>query len=338
MVRSRAALVLALALTPALGMLGTSATAQPAKKPAPVELDAPLDRDDQPADAGASAGAEVQLTDDDAPSGDPTGTKENPDAPRLGDEAPTDPTGAPAPRATSYPIEEVKRPLTLPTNTSEISLGLGTAVDHTDAEATLRARYGITKQAQIGLAYNIGGVFADTATPPKTKFNTGKAVAIEATFLVEDWVAARLRVPMYMQPFAIGLELGAPMKFHIGDKLAIVALDDLVRVKLHAFVPSLDDEQQNQLNAYDYDRNSKTSDGEINLSGGALYQHSPKLVIGGTLGMTFPDFASTGLVYPLYGLVQYSMSRRLDLGLRAGFDSLAIGNSFGLHAAIAFRI
>lgn len=338
MVRARAALVLALALTPALGMLGTSATAQPAKKPAPVELDAPLDGDDQPADAGASAGAEVQLTDDDAPSGDPTGTKENPDAPRLGDEAPTDPTGAPAPRATSYPIEEVKRPLTLPTNTSEISLGLGTAVDHTDAEATLRARYGITKQAQIGLAYNIGGVFADTATPPKTKFNTGKAVAIEATFLVEDWVAARLRVPMYMQPFAIGLELGAPMKFHIGDKLAIVALDDLVSIKLHGFAPSIDNEHSNQLQVLADDINSHTDAGALALRGGVLFQQSPKLVIGGTLAMTFPDFRSTGLIYPLYGLVQYSMSRRLDLGLRAGFDSLAIGNSFGLHAAIAFRI
>ncbi|MCE9571569.1 MAG: hypothetical protein K8W52_00285 [Deltaproteobacteria bacterium] len=335
MVRARA-LVLALALIP---LVGAAALAQPAKKPAPVELDAPLDGDAKPAgDGKGDAGTEVQLSDDDAPSGDPTGTKENPDAPRTGDETPSDPTGAPAPRSTSYPIEEVKRPLTLPTNTSEISLGLSTKVDRADAEGALRARYGITKQAQVGLAYNIGGVFADGSTPPKTKFNTGKTIAVEGTFLVEDWLAARIRVPMYMQPFAIGLELGAPMKFHIGDRLAIVALDDLVSIKLHAFAPSIDNEHANQLEVLAYDINSHTSNGTLAFRGGVLFQQSPKLVIGGTLAMTFPDFKGTGQIYPMFGLLQYSMSRRLDLGLRLGFDSLATANTFGLHAAIAFRI
>jgi hypothetical protein len=354
MVRARA---LVLALIPAFGLLGATASAAPSKKPKPIELDAPLPGDDggkpaddaggKPADGkpaegkpadGKPAGTEVELGDDDAPSGDPTGTKENPDAPKMGDETPADPTGAPAPRSTSYPIEETQRPLTLPTNTSEVSLGVSTTVEHADAEATLRLRYGITKQAQVGLLYNIGGVFPDASVPPKTKFNTGKALGVEGTFLITDWVAARLRVPMYMQPFGIGLELGAPMKFHIGDQLAIVALDDLVRIKLHAFAPSLDHERQNVADVDLFNTNSHTSKGDLQFSGGVLYQQSPKLVVGGTLGMIFPDFASTGLVYPLQGLIQYSPSRRLDLGARAGFDSLAASNSFTLRFALAVRI
>jgi hypothetical protein len=310
----------------------------------PIDLDAPITGDEPKADApgagSGSAGAAVEMTDDDKPSADPTGTRENPNAPKVGgdDENTEVRTGAPPPRRTGYPIEEVLRPITLPANTSEVALDLRTVFEHADAEAELRARYGITRQVQIGLLYDIGGVFADTAAMTSTKFNTGKAAGLEGSYLVTDWAAVHVRVPVYMQPFAMGLTLGAPMKFRFADNFAVVALDNVVDITLHNFVPSFTSEAQNRANAFDIGRNNVKHDGNLRFIGGAVYQIDPKTAVFGTLGVEFPDFSGTA-TYPLEGVVQYSPSAKFDIAGRAGFDSLGDATkTFGIRLSAAFRI
>mgnify|MGYP000373177365 CR=1 FL=1 len=65
--------------------------------------------------------------------------------------------------------------------------------------------------------YAIGGLYDDgKVTPAKTRWNTGKAVEINFQFLVTDWVAPRIAIPMYVDPFTIGMTLGAPVKFRFG--------------------------------------------------------------------------------------------------------------------------
>src|SRR5262249_38732522 len=150
------------------------------------------------------AGKAVEMSDDDKPSADPTGREENPNTPHVGMDTETTEvhTGAPPPRPTGYPTQEGLRPITLPQNMPEVALDLRSAFDHTDAGATLRARYGITGQWQIGLVYDVGGVFKDTAMAD-AKLNTGKAASLEGSYLVTDWVAVHVRLPIYMQPFAM---------------------------------------------------------------------------------------------------------------------------------------
>ncbi|HTJ44488.1 MAG TPA: hypothetical protein VL463_20430 [Kofleriaceae bacterium] len=352
MVRIRTTLALACA---SLACFSQVAFAQGAKKPkddkkpAPVEMDAPLPGDEPAAGSGAgsgsgSAGAAVEMTDDDKPSDDPSGTKENPSAPHVGDDdAPVGVgTSAPPPRMTGYPIEEVLRPITLPQNTSEVALDLRTAVDHADAEAVLRARYGITRQWQIGLVYNIGGVFSDAQPMPKNKFNTGKVAALEGAYLLTDWAAVKVRVPIYMQPFAMGISLGAPMKFRFGDKFAITAFDTVVDITTYnKFFPDLFSEAHNRAQVVEAMNNTVRRDGNLRFVGTAEYQVNPKTALLGSLGAVMADFGQNNqsAAYLLEGVLQWSPSPKLDLAGRLGFDSLADASStFGIRLTAAWRI
>ena len=291
-----------------------------------------------------NAGAAVEMTDDDKPSDDPTGTKENPNAPHAigDDDAPVGVrTGAPPPRPTGYPIQEVLRPITLPQNTSEVALDLRSAFDHADAEGVLRARYGITRQVQIGLVYDIGGVFSDAAPMPTNKFNTGKAAGVEGSYLLADWVAIHVRVPLYMQPFAMGLTLGAPMKFRFTDRFAITALDNIVDITTYnKFTPDLNNEAANRAAAAESMLNPVRHDGNLRFVGAAEYQLNDKTVLIGSTGFFIPDFGNgTSALYPLEGILQWSPSSKIDLAGRLGFDSLAdAASTFGIRFTAAFRI
>jgi hypothetical protein len=293
---------------------------------------------------GANAGAAVEMTDDDKPSDDPTGTKENPNAPHVGDDdAPIGVnTTAPPPRPTGYPIQEVLRPITLPQSTSEVAIDLRTAFDHADAEGVLRARYGITRQIQAGLIYDIGGVFSDAAPVPSNKFNTGKAAGVEGSYLLTDWVAIHVRVPFYMQPFAMGLTLGAPMKFRFGDRFAITAFDNLVDITLdNKFTPDLSNEAANRAFAAESMTNPVRHDGNLRFLGAAIYQLDDKTALIGSTGFVEPNFGHNGAnaQYPLEGIVQWSPSPKLDLAGRLGFDDLAQAkDTIGIRFTAAFRI
>ncbi|MCA9677389.1 MAG: hypothetical protein H6709_03155 [Kofleriaceae bacterium] len=287
-----------------------------------------------------AAGAAVEL-DEDPPPEDMEGTAENPDAPKLiGDEDDAAAKLAPGVKRTGYPIEEVLRPLTLPAVTSEIALDAGSTFGNLDAEVGLRARYGITRQWQLGLRYGIGGIFDSVGdTTDKTSFNTGKAVGIDVSYLVFDWLAARVTVPFYVDPFATALTLGAPMKFRFGDKFAIVAVEDFLEIKLNRFVPSLTSEAANDALVQLDSTGSLTPDANLHLGGGVIYQLSPQLALRGDLGITFVDLSDADAPTNIRGLLQYSPSAKLDLFGSMFIDALdRATDTFGIRVGAAFRI
>jgi hypothetical protein len=298
------------------------------------------------AGSGAGSGEPVQMAEDPPPA-DMEGTGENPDAPRSGDE-PVGVAIAPkrSPRA-GYPIEEVLRPLTLPQNMSEVSIAPHAQLSPFASSDALRARYGITRQVQLGLTYVYGGFYANkdflAGETAGTKFHVGKAVGLDVSVLLQNWIAVKIGVPVYISPLAVSMTLGVPMKFVFTDKFAIGGFDDFISVKLKRFAPSL---YQDYLNAQGKD-NDQTgtieSRGVINVSIYGLYQQTPKMVLIGRAGLIANDFgsgkANVGDVPTfLRAGFQYSPRKYLDLGASLGFDDMAHPGTFGPAGFLALRI
>lgn len=330
-------------LVSALSVVGvvTSATvvvAQPKADPA-----APA----APAPEGADAGSAVQMTEE-APPADMEGIDENPDAPKPigGDDSASVTATAPPPTRGGYPIEEAARPITLPQNMSEVTLDPHIQVSPAMASTALRARYGITRQVQLGVTYLFGGLYDDPATTmEKTAFHPGKAVGLDLTVLVKKWLGVKLGVPVYVDPGAVGITLGAPLRFRFGEKLTIGGMDDFVHVAVEKFAPSLYQEAYNALAAAT-SQNSNTiqSRGALHFSGYGIYQYLPKLAIIGRAAVHLEDFSPNrtdgggGITTSIRGGFQYTPRKYLDLGLSLGFDDLAHGGTFAPAGFLAVRI
>jgi hypothetical protein len=290
--------------------------------------------------AGSDAGSAVQMAEDPPPS-DMEGTNENPDAPKTGDGSDAPVVVAPtATKAAGYPIEESQRPITLPKNMSEVSINPHAQVKPFAGAMALRARYGITRQVQLGLTYLLGGAFDDPkTTDDKVGFHPGKAVGLDVTVLLQDWIAVRLGVPVYIDPVAVGLELGAPIKFILTDKLALGGMDDLLNIKLVKFAPSFYQEATNAQNAADYASNTTLSSGQLHVSAYGMYQYSPKFVIIGRLGVAIEDFDTLhGTTTFIRAGFDYSPRKFLDVGLSIGWDDLSISGGFAPAGYLAVRI
>jgi hypothetical protein len=297
--------------------------------------------------AGAE-GSTVQMAEDPPPS-DITGTAENPDAPRtvLDADAPAVAATAPPPVRTGYPVEEALRPITLPANMSEVSLAPHAQVSPYAGSTALRARYGITARVQLALTYVVGGIFDDPSTlESKQGFHPGKALGLDVTYLLRDWVGVKVGVPIYISPLAVSLALGAPIKFTFGDKLALGGLDDLLNIRLSRFAPTFYQELQNATNANDTMTGTIKSSGALRVSLFGVYQYQPDLAIIARTGIQMEDFA-TGktdgcpgecMTTFIHAGFNYSPRRYLDLGLSIGFDDLAHGGSFAPAGFLAFRI
>jgi hypothetical protein len=203
---------------------------------------------------------------------------------------------------------------------SEAGIDVRNNIDPYIGNSTLRGRFGITRQIQVGLEYNIGG-FYDQGDG--VKFNTGKSIGIDVTYLIKDFVGARIALPFYLDPFAMGVTLGAPMKFRIGDKLAIGGFNDLLSITIVEFVPSTTNEAYNEVRAMAVDTGSSQPAGNFRLSAYGLYQQSPKLAFGGEMAITLEDFSDSDIPYSLLGKLQYSTSNKLDFGALAGFNDLS---------------
>jgi hypothetical protein len=298
---------------------------------------------------GASAGSAVQMTEDPPPS-DITGTAENPDAPRsmVDSDAPPAVTAVAAPvRPAGYPIEEALRPINLPQNLSEVSLVPHAQVSPVAATTALRVRYGVTPRAQLGLTYLIGAVFDDpTTVESRQAFHPGKAVGLDLTWMLQDWIGVQVGVPLYISPLAVSLALGVPMKFTFGDRFAIGGFDDFLNIKLDRFAPTFYQEAQNATAASATMTNTTQSAGELRISVYGVYQYQPNFAVIGRTGIQMEDFA-TGktngcagecLTTFISGGFRYTPRKYLDLGLAIGFDDLAHGGSFAPAGFLAFRI
>jgi hypothetical protein len=316
----------------------TVVAAQPTKTP-----DAP-----PPPDASAGSGSTTQLPEDPPPK-DIEGRDEDPGAPGgLTVEQPTA-IVKPAPKRPSdpYPIEEVWRPINLVGGMSEVAIGPHAQVKPYMGTDALRARYGITSKVQIGLTYVLGSVYDDNFADPmlesKQKFHTGKAIGLDVTVMLKEWVGVRVGVPVYIKPVAFSLALGAPMKFQIGEKFAVGGLDDLLNIKLSRFPPSFYQEALNARNEALDRTGSASSDGQLRFSFFGNYQYRPKLVVIARTGFMFENFTSNkadagGLFYFVRAGFNYSPRKYLDLGLSVGFDDLGELGSFGPAGFAAFRI
>lgn len=313
----------------------------PAKAPvAPAKTPEPAPAAGSGSAAPADAGSAVQMAEDPPPS-DMEGTNENPDAPKTGDGSDAPTTPVPVVKKSGYPIEEALRPITLPKNMSEVSIAPHAQVDPFQGAMALRARYGITRQAQLGLTYLLGGAFDDPKdTASKVAFHPGKAVGLDVTVLLQDWIAVRLGVPVYIDPVAVGLELGVPLKFVLTDKLAIGGMDELLNIKLVKFAPSFYQEAANRANAVGYASNTALSAGSLRFSGYGVYQYKPNFAVIGRFGVNFGDFSDTlhtGTAFIRAGL-QVSPRKFLDLGLSVGWDDLSVLGGFAPAGYLAVRI
>jgi hypothetical protein len=299
------------------------AFAQPKKKdPTP-----PATGDTKPADG--DGGTAVDMPEDDTPSADPSGVNENPDAPKgpvvdVDKTATVNPeTPAPKPERKGYPIEETLRPITLPALMSEAGIDVRNYIKPYDGNTTLRGRFGITKKIQIGLEYTIGGFFDDVGGEDKVKFNTGKSIGLDLTYSVFDWLGVRMGLPFYLDPFAMGVTLGAPLKFRIGDRFAFGGMGDFLTIRITKFVPSTTDERMNDLNSYNVDSGTATSKGSLNFTGFATWQWKPNVAIGGEFGLLYDDFNDINTPFSLRARAQYSTSNKLDFGALFGFGDVA---------------
>jgi hypothetical protein len=294
---------------------------------------------------------------DEGPPPDMEGKDENPGAPRGTADEPDKPVvKVPEKRQTGYPTQEVLRPITLPANMAEVSIGPHAQVSIKDdigyaGSDSLRARYGITRQIQIGLTYTFAGIYDDPKTQAdKLTIKPGKALGLDVTYLVKDFIGVKLGVPVWIyKPEgggapAVGLQIGVPLKFRFFGKLAITGLDDLLSIKLTKFAPSYEYEYLNAYRAAANDLNTKSPAGFIRFAGNVIYQKDPKLALLGRFGITFEDFASErtskggGSTSFLRAGVEYTAKKYLDVGFTLGFDDLSDLGSFGPWALLAFRI
>jgi len=326
--------------------------AVPAKATTPAKAPTPAP---PPADAGSGAGSAVQMTEDPPPK-DVEGRDENPGAPGGSGEVAVTITAPVKKAKAGYPIEEALRPINLPANMSEVSigphaqLGLGGGADGAPymGSDALRARYGITRRVQIGLTYLVAGIYNDRDVDPmsikdKQAFHGGKAVGLDVTVLLRDWIGVRVGVPVYIKPVAVSLTLGAPIKFTIGEKFAVGGLDDLLNIKLKRFAPSFYQEATNALGAVRDETTAQQSDGQLRISAFGVYNHKPKTAFIGRTGFAVENFKTAkssggGLSYFMRVGANYSPRKYLDLGFSIGFDDLGETGTFGPAGFIAFRI
>ena len=299
------------------------------------------------AGSGNGSGEAVQMTED-APPKDMNGTDENPDAPRdVGGEAKVVAVAPAMTRAPGYPVEEALRPLTLPQSLSEISISPHFQASPYAGSDALRARYGITPQVQLGFTYVMYGVFEDPTTM-KQKFHAGKAAGLDVTVVLQRWLAVRGGVASYFDPLAFGLQLGAPIKFTFGDKVAIGGLDDLLSIRISKFAPTFYSEQQNAAAAASLMSHTEQSRGHLRFSGYGIYQYATKTALIGRIGLDDDlgtgggGSAGTSSTSPTTMFVRAGLSltprKSVDVGGSVGFDDLAHAGSFGLALSLAVRI
>ena len=319
------------------------------------------------AGSGSGSGSAAAPPPDEGPPPDMEGKDENPGAPKFPgqeEKKPEDKVPEKKEKPSGYPTQEVERPITLPANMAEVSIGphasvkLGNRAGGGDdigyaGSDSLRARYGITRQVQLGLTYTFAGIYHDPKANGDLKFKPGKAIGLDVTYLIKDFIGIKVGVPVWIYKSeakdasgapAIGLNIGVPLKFKFFGKLAIGGLDDLLSINIVHFAPSLEYEYLNAFRAAAEDMSGVAPDGYIRLAGYIAYQKDPKLALLGRVGITFEDFASEktnkggGSTTFIRAGVEYTAKKYLDVGITLGFEDLSDAGSFGPWALLAFRI
>jgi hypothetical protein len=282
---------------------------------------------------GEDGGEEVTLDD---MAGELGGADENPDAPKLIEDSDGETEAAKKKSMDEgpYPLEVARRPITLRAGMSEAVLDIPVTFDPLVASASLQVGYGITSEAQLGLRYGAGSMTED-------EFVTGKAVAVDFYYLVQPWAAAQLSVPMLLDPFAIGVRIGAPLKFRF-DKFSLIVGKDLVGVRIKRFIPEVEVAAANAAAVALDATNTTVHKADVRILGGVIYQHKPNLALTGEAGLVIQIGAPAAVdnrALRMSGTVTYSKSNKLDLGGRVfANDFNNFGETVGLAVFAAVRI
>ncbi len=300
-----------------------AATAQPKKddKAAPA-----------PTKPAGDTGKEVEMGEDDAPIADETGMEENPDAPTTGGDdtnqrvvmkAPTGPV--------EYPVESHRRPITLHGGMSQATLDYPVFFDPFRTAGQLVAAYGITAEIEAQLRYGIGSYSNDAS-----KYYAGKSVALGGVYQVMPWLGAQLELPILLDPFAMGVTLGAPLKFRF-DKFALFVGRDLVTFKIAKFAPIVEDALATEALRAAEEVNAILPDGTLRITGGIIYALKPNMSITGETGIVAVDFAGDEATWLLRASVAME-SKRFDYGARLGIEDLDDTESINLALFGSLRI
>ena len=161
-------------------------------------------------------------------------------------------------------------------------------------------------------------------------------------------IGVRLGVPFYLNPFAMSLSIAAPIKFHLGDNVALGAFDDLLNIKLSKFPPSFTNELQNANAAYGTTTGTEQSAGTLRLSGYGIYQVQSNVAVTGRIGIDIGDLnggsstagagtSGSTLVFVRAG-IDFTPRHWVDLGVSIGVDDLAHGGTFDPQLYLALRI
>jgi hypothetical protein len=330
-------------------VVGSAASAAPKKTapPAPANTGSAAGSD-------ASSGSAVEPIEEAPSATQMNGTDDNPDNPHaLTNEEPAKPAVVAAPTKKDYPVELVLRPITLTQNLTEISIAPHFQVSPFQASDAIHARYGITDKLQIGITYLYLGVWdrslVDSGAPSSYGAHVGKAFGVDATYSIFDWLAVQVGVPFYVSPFAISLQLAAPLKFHITDKFALGGLDDLLNITLHNFAPSFYQEFLNAVAANNNTNQTGNSRGQLRISVYGEYQYTHRFAFFGRIGL-IDDFGPAGgasvagetstgsSAFYIKGGFLWTPVDYLDFGASIGFDDLSTSGSFGPQLFLALRI
>lgn len=298
-----------------------AATAQPKDDKAPA-----------PTKPGGETGKEVEMGEDDAPIADETGMEENPDAPTTGGDD-TDPRvvmKAPA-APVEYPVESHRRPITLHGGMSQATLDYPVFFDPFRTAGQLVAAYGITDKIEAQLRYGIGSYSNDDS-----KYYAGKSVAIGGVYQVFPWLGAQLELPMLLDPFAMGVTLGAPLKFRF-DKFALFVGRDLITFKIAKFAPIVEDTLATEALRVADASGTIMPDGTLRITGGIIYALKPNMSITGETGIVAVDFAGDEATWLLRASLAME-SKRFDYGARLGIEDLDDTESINLALFGSLRI
>ena len=230
-----------------------------------------------------------------------------------------------------YPIPLVWRPITLPAGMVEATGDTSVIVDPTQLIGIARVRYGVIDRAEVGVRYVPGALDDDGSVP-------GKTAVLDVQAAILPWLSAQLALPFYIDPFAMGLTLGVPVRLPVAGRWAIFFGRDLLNIKLVDFFPELDRPRANEDRVDQLDVGTIQEDGDLRLLGGVDYQFLPNLAITGEIGVIARDFELNGAPVPLRAAVTYTPLGMLDVGARLGFADIGDGGSFGLSAFAAFRL
>ena len=222
------------------------------------------------------------------------------------------------PSKVGYPMAVGHRPITLKKGLVEPIFQYRVNASPFLGEGLIGGRYGITDQIQAGLRYGIGAFGSDLEG-----YEAGRVVSLDFEYLIQPWVAGQLSLPILFDPFAVGITLGAPMKFIFFDKLTLQFFRDLVSFRTNRFVPSVESAVETAtLIALD-ESNTGLPDGEINIEASALYQQSEKMAFELRAGLRALDFALESDSPRLFDLgFYYTHKAELDFGGRLGFADL----------------